>query len=33
VLCAAVPVAPRDYQMCARLLEPHTVLCSTGVQP
>lgn len=33
VLCAAVPVAPTDYEMCARLLEPHAVLGSTGVQP
>ena len=33
VLCAVVPVAPTDYEMCARLLEPHTVLGSAGVQP
>lgn len=33
VLRAAVPVAPTDYEMCARLLEPHTVLGSAGVQP
>ena len=33
VQCAAVPVTPTDYEMCARLLETHTVLSSAGVQP
>lgn len=33
VLCAAVPRAPIDYEMCTCLLEPHTILGSAGVQP